>query len=66
MNAAQMLDVFKADTPDLDEEAWTQFRMSLRDCYVSDSHDLAIVGESAKMLLHHIEKHDPDNMEGYV
>ena len=66
MNAARRLDVFKADTPDLDEEAWTQFRMSLRDCYVSDSHDLAIVGESAKILLHHIEKHDPDNMEGYV
>ena len=66
MNAAQMLDVFKADTPDLDEEAWTQFRMSLRDCYVSDSHDLAIADESAKILLHHIEKHDPDNMEGYV
>lgn len=35
---AQMLSVFKADTPDLDEEAWTQFRMSLRDCYISDSH----------------------------
>lgn len=40
--------------------------MSLRDCYVSDSHDLAIVDEPAKILLHHIEKHDPDNMEGYV
>ena len=25
---AQMLAVFRADTPDLDEEAWTQFRMS--------------------------------------
>ena len=27
----QMLDAFRADTPDLDDTAWTQFRMSLRD-----------------------------------
>ena len=63
---AQMLSVFKADTPDLDEEAWTQFRMSLRDCYISDSHDLAIVRESAKILLRHIENQDSGNMEGFV
>lgn len=38
-----MFDVFRADTPDLDDAAWTQFRMSLRDCYTADAHDLAII-----------------------
>ena len=59
----QMLDAFRADTPDPDDAAWTQFRMSLRDCYTADAHDLAIINVAAQILLDHVEKHDPDNLE---
>lgn len=40
----QSLDVFRADTPALDDAAWTQFRLSLRECYAADAHDLAVIG----------------------
>ena len=52
------LSVFEAEDESLTDEVWTQFRMSLRDFYSSDTHDLALVKRAAEILLKHEKKRD--------
>lgn len=60
------LAVFKADTPDLTDEIWTEFRMALRDFYSSDTHDLAVVKSFAELLLKHEENREHGNQEAKI